>query len=74
MKQEKTMEQAILKEARDLWERDISEEKARDLYRLNDGYYRKTVNHKTRRGSADLYIRREGCALYLKERYGVEIA
>lgn len=73
MEKERSMEQAIQEEAGDLWERDISEEKARDLYRLNDGYYRKTVNHKTCRGSTKLYIRREGCALYLKERYGVDL-
>lgn len=73
MKEEKSMDQAIRDEVRELWERDISEEKAMDLYQLNDRYYRRTVNHKTRRGAAELYIRREACALYLKERYGVDL-
>ena len=58
---------------RELWERDISREKAMDLYRLNDWSYQRTVNHKTRRGAAELYIRREACALYLKERYEVDL-
>lgn len=48
-------------------------EKAMDLYRLNDRNYQRTVNHKTRRGAAELYIHREACALYLKERYGVDL-
>ena len=68
------MEQAIRDVADDLQERNISEEKARDIYHINDRNYRNTVNHKTRRGSTELYIRREGCALYLKERYGAEIS
>lgn len=73
MKEERSMEQAIQDEMRELWERDISREKAMDLYQLNDRYYRRTVNHKTRRGAAELYIKREACALYLKERYGVDL-
>ena len=73
MKEEKSMDQAIRDEVRELWERDISEEKAMDLYRLNDRNYQRTVNHKTRRGAAELYIRREACALYLKERYEVDL-
>lgn len=73
MNTQRTLEQAIRNEVRELWERDISEDKALDLYQLNDRYYQRTVNHKTRRGAAELYIRREGCALYLKERYGVDL-
>lgn len=73
MKEEKSMEQAIRDEVRELWERDISEEKAMDLYREKDLNYRRTVNHKTRRGAAEIYIQREACALYLKERYEVDM-
>lgn len=73
MKAEKTMEQAIRDVANELAERNIPEEKAEALYRDYDRKYRNTVNHKMQRGSADLYIRREGCALYLKVRYGVEV-
>ena len=73
MKEEKSMEQAIRDEVRELWERDISEERAVELYREKDLNYRRTVNHKTRRGAAEMYIQREACALYLKERYEVEL-
>ncbi len=73
MKTEKTMDQAIRDAANELAERNISQEKAIDLYGINDKNYRQTVNHKTRRGSTEMYIRREGCALYLKERFGVEV-
>ena len=73
MKEEKSMDQAIRDEVRELWKRDISEERAVELYREKDLNYRRTVNHKTRRGAAELYIRREACALYLKERYGVDL-
>ena len=67
------MHQAIRDEVQELWKRDISEEKAVELYREKDLYYRRTVNHKTRRGAAEMYIQREACALYLKERYGVDL-
>lgn len=67
------MEQAIRDMADDLQERNISEEKARAIYHINDRNYRNTVNHKTLRGSTELYIRREECALYMKERYGVDM-
>ena len=73
MMEERSMEQAIQDEMRELWERDISREKAMDLYQLNDRNYQRTVNHKTRRGAAELYIKREACALYLKERYEVDL-
>lgn len=73
MKKERSMEQAIQEEARDLWERDIPEERAVELYREKDLNYRRTVNHKTRRGAAEIYIQREACALYLKERYEVDL-
>ena len=73
MKEEKSMDQAIRDEVRELGERDISAEKAMELYQMNDRYYRRTVNHKTRRGAEELYIRREACALYMKERYGVDL-
>ena len=73
MTENRSMDQAILDEVRELWKRDISEKMAMDLYQMNDRYYRRTVNHKTRRGEAELYIRREACALYLKERYGVDL-
>lgn len=73
MMEERSMEQAIQDEVRELWERDISEERAVELYREKDLNYRRTVNHKTRRGAAELYIQREACALYLKERYEVDL-
>lgn len=73
MKEEKSMDQAIRDEVRELWERNISEERAVELYREKDLYYRRTVNHKTRRGAAEMYIQREACALYLKERYEVDL-
>lgn len=73
MMEERSMEQAIQDEMRELWERDISREKAVELYREKDLNYRRTVNHKTRRGAAEIYIQREACALYLKERYEVDL-
>lgn len=73
MTENRSMEQAIREEVRELWERDISEERAVELYREKDLNYRRTVNHKTRRGAAEMYIQREACALYLKERYEVEL-
>lgn len=73
MKKERSMEQAIQDEMRELWERDIPEERAVELYREKDLNYRRTVNHKTRRGAAEIYIQREACALYLKERYEVDL-
>lgn len=73
MEQERSMEQAIRDMADSLQERNVPERTARDIYHITDRNYRNTVNHKTRRGSTELYIRREGCALYLKERYGVDL-
>lgn len=69
----KNMEQEIRDMVNDLTARNISEERAVELYAEIDRNYRETVNHKTQRGSAELYIRREGCALYLKKRYGVDL-
>lgn len=73
MTENRSMDQAIRDEVRELRKRDISEKIAMDLYQLNDWCYRKTVNHKTRRSAPELYIRREACALYLKERYGGDL-
>lgn len=73
MNTQRTLEQAIRDMADDLQGRNISEGKARDIYHINDRNYRNNINHKTHRGSTELYIRREGCALYLKERYGVDM-
>ena len=67
------MDQAIRDVANQLVQRDITKARAEEMYREYDQRYRSTVNHKTRRGSSEMYVRREGCALYLKERYGVEV-
>ena len=56
----KNMEQEIRDMANDLTARNISEERAVELYAEIDRNYRETVNHKTQRGSAELYVRREG--------------
>lgn len=73
MEQERTMEQAIRDVVQELETRRVPEEQAREIYMRLDMRYKYTVNHKTRRCSTELYIRREGYALYLKERYGVDM-
>lgn len=60
---ERSMEQAIREYAAELASRNMPEHKAQQHYKLVDYMYHKSVNHKTQRGAAGMYIRREGCAL-----------
>jgi hypothetical protein len=70
---ERTMHQAIRDGADILHRRGLSLEDARRKYFEYHASYVETINHKTRRGSTDLYNMREACALYIKEALGVEV-
>lgn len=72
MKRERTMEQAIQDYAAELAVRKVTETHARELYDGHDERYRRDLLYKSD-SWVESYIRREGCALYLKERYGVDL-
>lgn len=69
----KTMHDAIRSEADQMHKRGVTLADAKRKYFEYHASYVDTVNHKTHRGSTDLYNLREACALYIKEAFGVEV-